>query len=31
MSAYDGFAPIYDLWSAHMTDDVDFYVARKPG
>jgi SAM-dependent methyltransferase len=26
MSAYDGFAPIYDLWSAHMTDDVAFYV-----
>jgi ubiquinone/menaquinone biosynthesis C-methylase UbiE len=27
VSAYDGFAPIYDAWSADMTDDVDFYVA----
>ncbi len=26
MSAYDGFAPIYDAWSADMIDDVDFYV-----
>ncbi len=26
MSAYDAFAPIYDAWSADMTDDVDFYV-----
>ena len=26
MSAYDGFAPIYDLWSADMTEDVGFYV-----
>ena len=26
MSFYDAFAPIYDDWSAHMTDDVDFYV-----
>lgn len=26
MSGYDGFAPIYDTWSADMTDDVDFYV-----
>ena len=26
MSAYDGFAPIYDAWSADMTEDVDFYV-----
>ncbi|HEX4930615.1 MAG TPA: class I SAM-dependent methyltransferase [Gaiellaceae bacterium] len=26
MSAYDAFAPIYDDWSAHMTDDVPFYV-----
>jgi SAM-dependent methyltransferase len=26
MSAYDGFAPIYDVWSADMTEDVDFYV-----
>ena len=27
MSAYDGFAPIYDAWSADMTDDIDFYVS----
>ncbi len=26
MSLYDPFAPIYDDWSAHMTDDVAFYV-----
>ena len=26
MSAYDAFAPIYDDWSADMTDDVPFYV-----
>lgn len=26
MSAYDAFAPIYDAWSADMTEDVDFYV-----
>ena len=26
MSAYDGFAPIYDLWSSEMTEDVGFYV-----
>ena len=26
MSAYDGFAPIYDAWSADMTEDVDYYV-----
>ena len=26
MSSYDGFASIYDAWSADMTDDVDFYV-----
>ena len=26
VSAYDGFAPIYDAWSADMTEDVDFYV-----
>ena len=26
MSAYDGFAPIYDAWSADMTEDVDFYA-----
>ena len=26
MSAYDAFAPIYDDWSAHMTEDVALYV-----
>ena len=26
MSFYDAFAPIYDDWSADMTDDVAFYV-----
>ena len=26
MSSYDAFAPIYDDWSAHMTEDVGFYV-----
>jgi SAM-dependent methyltransferase len=26
MSEYDAFAPIYDDWSAHMTEDVPFYV-----
>jgi SAM-dependent methyltransferase len=26
VSLYDAFAPIYDDWSAHMTDDVGFYV-----
>ena len=26
MSGYDAFAPIYDDWSAHMTEDVAFYV-----
>jgi SAM-dependent methyltransferase len=26
MSAYDAFAPIYDVWSSGMTEDVDFYV-----
>jgi len=26
VSGYDGFAPIYDRWAAHMTDDVGFYV-----
>ena len=26
MSVYDAFAPIYDDWSAHMTEDVAFYV-----
>jgi ubiquinone/menaquinone biosynthesis C-methylase UbiE len=26
LSDYDAFAPIYDDWSAHMTEDVPFYV-----
>ena len=26
VSLYDAFAPIYDEWSAHMTDDVAHYV-----
>ena len=26
MSSYDAFAPIYDEWAAHMTEDVPFYV-----
>jgi ubiquinone/menaquinone biosynthesis C-methylase UbiE len=26
LSDYDAFAPIYDDWSAHMTDDVAWYV-----
>ncbi|MDQ3893768.1 MAG: class I SAM-dependent methyltransferase [Actinomycetota bacterium] len=26
MSAYDAFAPIYDRWAAHMSEDVAFYV-----
>ena len=26
MSSYDAFAPIYDDWSAQMTEDVPFYV-----
>jgi len=27
VSAYDAFAPIYDEWAAHMTEDVPFYVS----
>jgi SAM-dependent methyltransferase len=27
VSGYDAFAPFYDVWSADMTDDVDFYVS----
>ena len=27
MSAYDGFAPIYDVWSAARTEDEEFYAA----
>jgi SAM-dependent methyltransferase len=26
LSSYDAFAPIYDRWSADMTEDVPFYV-----
>ena len=26
MSSYDPFAPIYDDWASHMTEDVAFYV-----
>jgi SAM-dependent methyltransferase len=26
VSLYDAFAPLYDDWSAHMTEDVAFYV-----
>jgi SAM-dependent methyltransferase len=26
LTSYDAFAPIYDDWSAHMTEDVPFYV-----
>ena len=27
MSDYDAFARVYDDWSSHMTEDVDFYVS----
>jgi hypothetical protein len=27
VSAHDAFAPIYDEWTAHMTEDVPFYVS----
>jgi SAM-dependent methyltransferase len=27
VSGYDPLAPVYDDWSAHMTEDVDFYVS----
>ena len=26
MTSYDAFAPLYDAWSSHMTEDVEFYV-----
>ena len=26
MSSYDAFAPIYDDWASHMTEDVGFYI-----
>jgi SAM-dependent methyltransferase len=27
VSGYDAFASVYDEWSGHMTEDVDFYVS----
>jgi SAM-dependent methyltransferase len=27
VSSYDAFAPIYGIWSADMTEDVDFYAS----
>ena len=27
MAEFDAFAPIYDDWASHMTEDVDFYVS----
>jgi SAM-dependent methyltransferase len=27
VSEYDAFAPVYDAWSGHMTEDVGFYVS----
>ena len=27
MSEYDAFAPVYDAWSWHMTEDIGFYVS----
>ena len=26
MASYEAFAPVYDAWSSHMTEDVDFYA-----
>jgi SAM-dependent methyltransferase len=26
VSAYDAFAPVYDDWASHMTEDVEFYA-----
>src|ERR1700740_2629879 len=26
MTEYDAWAPVYDAWSAHMTEDVAYYV-----
>jgi ubiquinone/menaquinone biosynthesis C-methylase UbiE len=26
VSAYESFAPVYDDWSSHMTEDVPYYV-----
>jgi SAM-dependent methyltransferase len=33
VSNFDAFAPLYDDWASHMTEDVDFYVslAREAG
>src|SRR5204863_470419 len=33
MSSYDAFAPIYDDWASHMSEDVAFYIelAREAG
>jgi ubiquinone/menaquinone biosynthesis C-methylase UbiE len=31
VSVYDAFAPIYEDWSAHMTEDVPFYVELARG
>jgi SAM-dependent methyltransferase len=33
VSSYDAFAPIYDDWASHMTEDVAFYIelAREAG
>jgi len=27
MSEYDTWAPVYDAWAAHMTEDVGHYVS----
>jgi SAM-dependent methyltransferase len=27
VDGYDALAPVYDDWSAHMTEDIDFYVS----
>jgi len=27
VSDYDAFAPVYDDWAGHMTEDLDFYVS----
>jgi YD repeat-containing protein len=31
VSDYDAFARVYDDWSSHMTEDVDFYVSLAAG
>jgi hypothetical protein len=30
MSWDERFAVLYDEWSAHMTEDISFYVASRP-